>query len=379
MRGSVIKRGSSYSVVLDLGRDAATGERRRTWHSGYRTKRDAERARVKLLAELDRGGYVEPATITVGSFLLDRWLPGVAVRLRGNTLAMYRQNIGAQIVPRLGFIPLQRLTPPDLNAFYAELLAGGRRDGNGGLSERTVRIQHVILRRALGDAVRWGLLARNPAEYADPPHGRSAEAAVWSPQQVREFLGYHAEDRLLGLWRLAAATGMRRSELAGLPWDDVDLVAATVTVRQVVVDAAGDLLVTEPKTAASRRTIALDAGTVATLKRHRSVQSAERLVAGPVWRDTGMVFTMEDGRALQPAYVTRVFSKRAVAAGLPPVTFHALRHSYLTMLLRSGEPLRVVSQRAGHSSPNVTLAVYSHALPGDDQAAAERGGRLLDS
>ena len=152
--------------------------------------------------------------------------------------------------------------------------------------------------------MRWGLLARNPAEYADPPRGRSAEAAVWSPQQVREFLEYQAQDRLLGLWRLAAATGMRRSELAGLRWDDVDLAGATVTVRQVVVDAAGDLLVAEPKTAASRRTMALDTGTVAALKRHRSVQSAERLAAGPVWRDTGMVFTMEDGRALLPAYIT---------------------------------------------------------------------------
>ena len=151
-----------------------------------------------------------------------------------------------------------------------------------------------------------------------------------------------------------AAGGRHRdaaAELVGLRWEDVDLAAATVTVRQVVVDAAGDLLVTQPKTAASRRTIALDAGTVTTLKRHRSVQSAERLAAGPVWRDSGMVFTMEDGRALQPAYITRVFPKRSAAAGLPPVTFHALRHSYLTMLLRSGEPLRVVSQRAGHSSP----------------------------
>jgi integrase len=379
MRGSVIKRGSSYSVVLDLGRDAATGERRRTWHSGYRTKRDAERARIKLLAEIDQGGYVEPATITLESFLQDRWLPAIAVRLRSNTLAMYRQNVKAHIVPRLGKIPLQRLTPPDLNAFFAELLAVGRRNGKGGLSERTVRIQHVILRRALSDAVRWGLLARNPAEYADPPRGRSAEALVWSPDQVRKFLEYHAEDRLLGLWRLAAATGMRRSELAGLRWDDLDLVDATVSVRQVVVEAAGTLLVTEPKTAASRRTIALDTGTVAALKRHRSIQTTERLAAGPVWRDTGMVFTMEDGGALRPNYITRVFSKRVTEAGLPPVTFHALRHSYLTMLVRAGEPLRVVSQRAGHSSPNVTLAVYSHALPGDDQAAASRGGRLLDS
>lgn len=112
MRGSVIKRGSSYSVVLDLGRDPATGQRRRTWHSGYRTKRDAERARIQLLGEVDRGGYVEPASVTVGSFLVDRWLPAVTVRLRGNTLAMYRQNIEAHIVPRLGHTPLQRLTPP---------------------------------------------------------------------------------------------------------------------------------------------------------------------------------------------------------------------------------------------------------------------------
>jgi integrase len=166
-----------------LCNDPATGGGRRVWRSGYRTQRDAERARVKLLGEIDQGGYVEPTAVTTGGLLRDRWLPAVAVRLRGNTLAMYRQNIEAHIVPRLGHIPLQRLTPPDLNALYAQLVAAGRRDGNGGLSERTVRIQHVIRRRALSDAVRWGLLARNPVQYADPPRGRSAEAPVWSPQQ----------------------------------------------------------------------------------------------------------------------------------------------------------------------------------------------------
>jgi len=156
-------------VVLDLGRDPATGKRRRTWHSGYHTRKDAEKARTALLADLDRGSYVEPQSLTFGAYLTESWLPAVKVRLDESTWSMYETNIRAHIAPEMGELRLERLSAPDLNAFYARLLANGRRDGRGGLSERTVRIQHVIIYAALKDAVDWDLLPCNVADKADPP------------------------------------------------------------------------------------------------------------------------------------------------------------------------------------------------------------------
>ncbi len=366
MRGSVIKRGGSYSAVLDLGRDAATGKRRRMWHSGYHTRKDAEKARTALLADLDRGGYVEPQSLTFGAYLTESWLPAVKVRLDESTWSMYETNIRAHITPELGGLRLQRLSAPDLNVFYARLLANGRRDGRGGLSERTVRIQHVIIHAALKDAVDWDLVPRNVADKADPPAGRSKEKAIWSPEQVGAFLNHCAGDRLAAMWRLAATTGARRAEIAALLWADVDLDRDLVTLWR------------DPKTRTSKRTISLDAGTVAGLRAHRARQATERLAAGPLWQDSGAVFTMEDGRPVATDYLTRLFGRKVIEAGLPVITLHGLRHAYATMLLRAGEPIRVVSQRIGHATPNITLAVYAHVLPGDDSRAADRGAALLD-
>jgi hypothetical protein len=162
MRGSVIKRGDSWSVVIDVGRDGS-GKRKRTWHSGYPTKRDAERARVELLSRLDRGSYVPPTRVTVGSFLADEWLPAKRSTIKETTFASYEMHVTKHIVPRLGGVPLNGLNAARLNAFYADLLEAGRRDGHGGLSPTTVRLIHATIHKALEDAVRWGRLARNSA------------------------------------------------------------------------------------------------------------------------------------------------------------------------------------------------------------------------
>jgi hypothetical protein len=167
MRGSVIKRGSTYSIVLDLGR-GPDGKRQRKWHSGYRTRKDAERARIELLARLDHGSYVEPSRLTLATFLRDQWLPGLAGRVRPTTVHGYTTNLERYVLPRVGQVTLQRLTPAQLNTLYAALLAGGGKDGRP-LSARTVQAIHMTIRKALRDAARWGLLARNVAELAAPP------------------------------------------------------------------------------------------------------------------------------------------------------------------------------------------------------------------
>jgi integrase len=170
---------------------------------------------------------------------------------------------------------------------------------------------------------------------------------------------------------------MRRGEILGLRWSDLDLDAGSLSIGQTLVVVDSQAVLSEPKTGAGRRTLALDPATIAALRSHRARQAEERLMYGREWRDSGLVFVREDGEPINPERLSKWFDQRVTRTGLPRITFHGLRHSYVTMLLRAGQPLRTVSQRVGHSSPNVTSAVYAHVLPGDDEAAALAGAKLL--
>ena len=377
MRGTVIKRGTSWSVVIDLGRDG-TGRRVRKWHSGYRTKKEAERARTELLSQLDRGSYVPPTKLTLGTFLTQEWLPAKRATVKETTLASYEVHVEKHVVPRLGGVPLLGLAAAHLNAFYADLLLDGRRDGCGGLSPTTVRRIHATLHKALVDGVRWGRLPRNPADQADPPRAATTEMSVWSPVQLRTFIDSVRADRLFAAWLLAATTGMRRGELLGLRWRDVDLDAETASVRQIRTIARYEVLTLTPKTDKGSRTIALDPQTVAVLRSYRVAQMEERLLVGPAYRDSGdLVFTREDGSPIHPERFSASFRQHCARSGLPVIRLHDVRHSYVTALLSEGVPLKVVSQRVGHASPMVTMTIYQHVLPGDDRVAAAIGARAI--
>jgi integrase len=232
MRGSIRKRGSTYTYWLDVGPDPVTGKRRQRTKGGYWTKRECQTALNEAIVAVQGGTFVEPSKRTVRSFLLDEWLPAVQVaNLRPGTWENYRIHVQAHIIPALGTVELQRLSPAQLNAFYRHLLTEAGKDGRG-LASKTVRNIHNILHRALKDAVRWGYLVRNVADAADPPKGKSAEMRVWSPAQLRAFLDFVREDDLYAGWLLITTTGMRRGELAGLRWADVDLEGGRLSVRQ---------------------------------------------------------------------------------------------------------------------------------------------------
>jgi integrase len=252
MRGCIHKRkgASTYSVVIELGRDPETGKRRQKWHSGYKNKKEAERALTELLGSVQQGTYVEPSRITVAQFLREIWLPDKEASLRPSTYQdSYLVNCKAHIIPALGGYRLQALTPAILEAFYRQLLREGRADGKGGLSPRTVRHIHGICHKMLKDAGRLGYTTRNAAEFANVPvrTNDDTEPQAWSPTELRAFLAGVAEDRLHAAWRLAATTGMRRAELLGLRWTDVDLDAGRLAVRSTRVRAGKDVVIGPPK------------------------------------------------------------------------------------------------------------------------------------
>jgi integrase len=314
------------------------------------------------------------------AFLTDQWLPTVRAAIRPTTWATYRIYAEAHVIPVLGPIPLQALTATHLNRLYADLAEHGRRDGRGGLKPKSVRHVHVLLHKALRDAVRWGLVARNVAEAADPPRVPRRQRDVWSAEQLRSFLEATRQDRLAAMWLRFATTGMRRSELLGLPWRAVNLEATPgrlAVIETVVLVDKQPIIVAEPKTATSRRQLALDPFTAAALKAHRVRQLQERLAWGPAWTDTGLVFTREDGQRLHPEHVTKRFARLVRAAGLPPITLHGIHHSYATAALAAGEPLKVVSERLGHASTSTTANLYQHVPPSMDERTANAVAQLI--
>lgn len=368
MRGHIRRRGKSWDVVVDTGRDES-GRRRQKWHSGFRTKREASEALTEILGQLSTGQYVAPSKLTVRLFLEDEWLPAIRGSLRPLTFESYAGNVRNHIVPRLGSLPLQQLTPSMLNSMYSEL--------GSTLSPRTIRYIHAIMRRAFADAVKWNRLARNPVDAADPPSPRSIGAGrttTWSGTELGTFLERVRDDRLAACWRFLAMTGCRRGEALGLRWRDLDLDAGRATIVQTVV---GSRVISETKTDRGRRTIALDDTTIAVLRGHRRAQDAERLLMGTAYEDHDLAFCREDGTPIWPRSLTRAFAGSVNTANLPQIRLHDLRHTHATLALQAGVHPKVVQERLGHATISITLDVYSHAIPAMQEDAANRVADLV--
>jgi integrase len=362
-RGSVRQRGSTWTVVFDEPR--TDGRRRQRSKGGFRTRKEAERYLREQLVSLDVRTYVAPQKLTVANYLVEHWLPALHARgLRPSTLARYESHVRCAIAPALGGLPLQAVMPTHLNKLYTGLRAAGR-------APKTIRNVHGVLSKALADAERWGLVGHNAARLADVPAVARPKLRVWSPEQTRVFLAAVASDRLFAAWLLAATTGMRRGELLGLRWVDVDLHVGVVRVAQARVRAGNQVVAGEPKTARGRRTIALDPATVAALRQHRKRQAEERLLASPRHADSGLVFTMPDGSPIHPNRFSLWFRTHVRAAGLQPIRLHDMRHSYATAGLAAGVPPKVMSERLGHAAVAFTLDTNTSALPAMDKSAAD--------
>ncbi len=376
----VIRRGKTYSYkVTALKPDGTKGQ---VMKGGFKTAREARDARAEVKAAMARNSYIPASKLTVAEFLRDKWLPSVEQRLRPSTLSGYRSLLETHVIPRLGQKRLSELDPSDLNLLYADLLKDGRRNGTGGLSPKTTRNVGVVLGKALRDAARWGLIARNPAPLADPPKQASPgsiEMQTWSKDELRSFLEHEAVvgDRLFAAFRLLAMTGMRRGECLGLRWQDVDFEHGRIAVRQTMILVDNRPRLSLPKTKRSRRSIPLDAGTLVILRAHRARQAQERLAFGPGYANSDLVFTREDGTPVNPRGLSDTFNLLIRDTGLPRIRLHDLRHTFATLALQSGAHPKVVSDRLGHSTISFTLDVYSHSIPSMEEEAAESFAALV--
>jgi len=383
-RGSVNQAANgTWGFIVDIG---VAGERKQTRRRGFPSRKTAQAELTRILGALEQRTYVAPARQTLGQFLTDVWLPAIEHTVKPATHASYARTMRLHVVGRpIGHRRLQQLSGSDLNALYAQLLAG---DGGerGPLGTRSVQYVATILHRACKDAMKWQALVRNPVEASDPPRpSAKREMSVWQGHEVGAFLTGTAGDRLAGAWWLLATTGMRRGEALGLRWSDIDLDAGHLDVVRTLITAEVQRKESPgyawgtPKTAKGRRRVALDAGTVTALRAHRARQLEERLALGEGYVDEDLVVCQPEGSPVNPKTLSWYFERDLKRLGLPRIRLHDLRHTHATLALRAGVHPRVVQERLGHANVSITLDTYSHVDLDMQAAAAARVAALLSS
>jgi integrase len=374
MRGHLEKRSKgSWTIVIDRGKNPVTGKRERIKKAVKGPKREAEKVMNEILHKLQTGTYVETSNLTVGKYF-EHWLETYCKpNLAPKTLHSYASEINNHIIPQLGSIPLEKLSPLHLQSYYTQLLESGRLDGKGGLSARSVLYQHRIVREALKHAFRWQLVSRNVADAVEPPRFKKKEMYVMSREEVLNFLDAIKSHRDYPVIYAALYTGMRQGELLGLTWGNIDQKSKTLYVKQQLqYVAAKGYFFKEPKTPKSKRQIPLTPGLLSLLKELKREQAQNKLLLGDEYDDKDLVFCQDNGKPLDATNLTKRFKTLAKKHGHQEMRFHDLRHTSATLLLAAGVEPKRVQDILGHESFNTTMDVYGHVLPSMQREAMDK-------
>ncbi|HWG60271.1 MAG TPA: site-specific integrase [Streptosporangiaceae bacterium] len=368
--------GVRWRIVVDAGRDAATGKRRQLTRT-YDRKKDADAELARVQHERNRGIYVMPSTLTLDA-MLDGFLKSACFEREEATRSNYvhalrpaRERLGGRLV--------QSIEREDIEALRDFMLTAGRKRGGTpgtGLGARSVRLTLSRLSAAFEAAVDDGKVIRNPCRKVRLPKMARKGKVTWSEDEVGAFLASAAADRLHAAWRMALY-GLRREEICGLRWSGIDLQARTLTIATVRVMVDGRVVTKDaPKSERSARTLPLDDDLAAALTALRKAQAAEKLAAGPAYGPGEYVACDEAGEAVSPEWLSDEFERLVKGAGVPRLTLHGCRHTGLSLMEKNGVPISVISLWAGHASPEFTYRVYVHANAGDLTAARDALSRL---
>ena len=376
MKGRVGRRGNhegSISKRQDgrwLAQVSLPDGRRRSAYA--RTRDAAALALQRLQREAESGLPAPPERLTVGTFF-NQWLEQVTPRLRESTARRYRQLVTHQILPTWGRTRLRSLSPQDVEAGLATLHAAG-------LSPRTCAHVRAVMRAALHDAQRWGVLASNSAALASAPRVPHTAPRVLTPSEAHAVLAALEDASLHRLASLAIHTGLRQGELLGLRWQDVDFHRQELHVTQSLQRIGGEYRLVEVKSSTSRRTIPLTGTASTALQEERDAQADARASAGRRWLEPlpGLVFTTRLGRPRNGTAITHSLEASLERSSIPPMRWHHLRHAYAGLMLGSGADLATVSHLLGHTSVALTASTYAGLLPSLKRQAAERLGQLLE-
>ncbi len=365
--GSIYQRRSDGKWV---GSISLEDSKRRVFYG--KTRREVQEKMKVVLHEQQQGTLVTAPSQTVAQFLTD-WLENTHrqhVRIR--TYERYSEAIHLHIIPALGHYQLQKLTAQQVQAFYTKKV-------DEGLAAATVIYYHSVLHNALDTAVKWELIPRNVCDLVSPPRKERFEIQPLTVEQVQKLLATVHRHRWEALFTLALATGMRRGEILGLKWQDINFVTGTLQVRRILTRVPTKMpgrehvyVEAEPKTKKSCRSVIIAPFALEALREHRSRQLEVRLKAGASWQEHDYVFCTSVGTHLSPNHVVEELKKLLKQAGLPDIRFHDLRHSAATLLLSLGVHPKVVQELLGHTQISMTMDIYSHVLPGMQRDAMSK-------
>ncbi len=361
MRGHIIKRGNKYSIVVDIGRDHKN-RRKQKWFSGYERKKDAENDLPRILNEI-RKGYTEPENMTLEEYF-DQWLDRKKRNVQPGTYEHYESYMRTHIIPGLGHLKISQLEPHHVESFMDEV---HEKD----LSQRSKKHIFRILSSSLINGKRSGI-KEGIMEGIESPKVDRQQIEFWTQEEVNKFMGSLKSKNHAIPIILALATGMRRGEILGLKWSQVDFENKKISVfNQLKKDDGGKWIISpQLKTSTSYRTIDIDHNTVELLKEHLRQQDKDKMKCGPDYHNLGLVCATSTGDSIKPTYLRTVFNRTIKKSGVKKISFHGLRHTHATLLLRDGVHPKVVQERLGHRSIQTTLDTYSHIIPGIQEIAA---------
>jgi len=370
MKNGIRKRGNSYAIFISLGKDPTTGRYNYHWETVRGTKKEAEKRRTELLHQLDTGAFIKPTKTTFAEYL-ERWLQDYArPNISPRSYERYSGIVKKYLIPEMGDIALTQLKPEHIQRHYTNIR-------NKGLKPETRRFHHAVIHKALQTALKWGLLHRNVADGVDVPKNGHSEMRTWDDFEVRHFLDTAKDSVYYALFHMALFTGMRRSELLGLQWRDVELQQIHVC-RALHHLKDGSYIFTQPKSEKSKRAIALSPSSVLVLAEHKERQQAIRTMLGETLGKDDLVFSTPQGSPLRPNTITRAWTMLAIKAGLKPIRLHDARHTHASLMLKQGIHPKIVQERLGHSTISMTLDIYSHVAPGLQEAAARSFDTLVN-
>lgn len=364
------KNARKWWIAVDQPR-GTDGKRKRQWHKFDGTMRQAQAERTRLLHNIQTGLYIEPSKENIAAFL-ERWLQHIQGRVAKKTFERYSQIAKMHLTDAFGTIQLAKLSAADISAAYDRWQGtGARARGKGGLSPQTIIHHHRVLRQALGQALKWGLVLRNVADAVEPPRRVRPEIRTLSEAEAAVLLGAAEGTRLVAPIYVLLTSGVRRGELLALRWSDLDTNSAMLSVRRSVELTGSGVGFKLPKSGQSRA-ITLAKGTLEALRKHRIAQNADRLMWGSAYKSLDLIFAREDGSVWNPDALSKAFEDLVKRTNIGHVRLHDLRHSCASLMLKSGVHAKVVSERLGHSTISITLDLYSHVLPGLQEAAADK-------
>lgn len=335
-----------------------------------KTRRDCQEWLKKTINQIDNGMNYASTKTTLSEFLKG-WLTNTKAAKRRNTWDQYQRVIFNQIIPNIGHIKIRDLRPEHIQGMYNLLL---ERE----IGIYTVLKIHTVLHGALQQAVKTGMIERNPASYTQPPKEPSTEMSVLDESQVSQLLVTAKDHRWKALYHLALTTGMRQMELLGLKWIDLDWTKQTIKVERQLIRPVGEVIqFSAPKTRLGKRSVVLGGKTIEALRGHYERQQSDRQAASDKWVEHGLIFTNSFGGPIHPRNLLRDFKKLLQDAGLPAIRFHDLHHTSASLMLNNGIPPIIVSRRLGHARASITLDVYGHLIPSLQAEVAEKIDELI--